>query len=492
MRRSLIPGDSVKGRAISSGIWEGFSNVFGRSLQLVKLVVLANLLSPKAFGIFTIALLTKSSLRWFSLPGIDESLIQKSENNVDEYLNTAFSIKIGRGIFLAGLTFLLAPAVANFFNEPTATDVIRVVAIAPLLGGLRNPSYMYFRKDLEFNKKVALQFLSETTNVFVAIAYALIFATVWAFVAGRLAGRIINIIGSYLIHSYRPWPEFDTPLAREMISYGKWITASGPLLFLLGQGDDVFAGWFLGTSTLGLYRVAYRIGNAPGGEITEVVKNIAFPTYSKLQGDQSKLRMGYLRTIQLTMAIIFPATVGIALVARPFVEIFMGQEWISAVPVLQILVIYSAIQAFGKINNSLLKAVGRPDINTKFQFLRLMIVAVLIFPLAELAGLLGVAAAVTIGVGATKLPHLYFSLQRAGASVKDFLSVNSPPMFASAVMGGCVFVVSHWTTAFDSRVQLISSILVGGIAYVATILLIEQYSDYELTGLLRRMVVEVI
>jgi PST family polysaccharide transporter/lipopolysaccharide exporter len=165
----LIPKGDVAERAVKSGIWVTLINVFDRILQLVKLVVLARLLAPSDFGLMGIALLTLAGLRQFSKLGIDTALIQREEDNVDEYLNTAWSMKAIRGVVIAGVAFVLAPVAAQFFNELRATDVIRVIALSPLITGLQNPGVMYLRKNLEFHKQFVYTLSSTTTNITVAI-----------------------------------------------------------------------------------------------------------------------------------------------------------------------------------------------------------------------------------------------------------------------------------------------------------------------------------
>ena len=137
IQRNLVPKGDITEQAVKSGIWVTLINVFDRILQLAKLAVLARLLAPSDFGLMGIALLTLATLEQFSQLGIDTALIQREEKRVDEYLNTAWSMKIVRGIVIAGIAFVTAPFAAQFFNEPRATDIIRVIALAPLIRGLK-------------------------------------------------------------------------------------------------------------------------------------------------------------------------------------------------------------------------------------------------------------------------------------------------------------------------------------------------------------------
>jgi PST family polysaccharide transporter/lipopolysaccharide exporter len=374
------PSGSVTDRAVQSGAWATLSNVLGRGLQLVKLVVLANLLSPEEFGLIGIALLTLAAIRRVTKLGIDEALIQRPETDVDEYLDTAWVLRSGRGIAIAAVVVAGAPVVADVFDVPAATDVIRVMALVPLLRGVQNPGIVYFRKSLEFHKEFVYQVGRAFADASVAVAAALVLGNVWALVFGALAGVLARLSLSYLVHEYRPGLAFDRKRAREMLGFGKWITLSGALVFLINEGDDAFVGWFLSAGALGLYQVAYRLSNAPATEISHVISSVIFPTYAQLQDDESSLRRAYFRTLQLTTFVAVPSAVGIAVVAPTFVPAVLGPAWTDAVPVMQLLAVWGLMRALGATTGPLFRSVGRPDIESKIQLGKLLIIAAFIYP----------------------------------------------------------------------------------------------------------------
>jgi len=88
-------------------MWSTLINVLDRILQMGKLVVLGQLLAPGDFGLMGIALLTMAALEQFSRLGFDEALIQRKEDDINEYLNTAWDEKSVVELFLAFLRSLL-------------------------------------------------------------------------------------------------------------------------------------------------------------------------------------------------------------------------------------------------------------------------------------------------------------------------------------------------------------------------------------------------
>jgi PST family polysaccharide transporter/lipopolysaccharide exporter len=190
----------------------------------------------------------------------------------------------------------------------------------------------------------------------------------------------MTLFVSYVIHGYRPRPEFHHGIATDLFDYGKWILGSGIVLFLINQGDDAFVGWYLGATALGFYQLAYRFSNAPATEVTHIISRVVFPTYSQIQTDKEKLRTGYFRTVQIVTVISFPMAVGIAVVAPTFVRAFLGEQWLPTILAMQILAFWGIIRSLGAAVGPLFNALGQPDVNTKLQTLKLVIIAIFIYP----------------------------------------------------------------------------------------------------------------
>ncbi|GAG02148.1 unnamed protein product, partial [marine sediment metagenome] len=264
------------------GVWVFTWRISQKILDLVRLIVLARLLSPNDFGLFGIALLALFALDIFSTTGFKQALIQKKEDT-KPYLDTAWTVGIIRAFFIAAILFFLAPYVGAFFKTPSVVPILKVIGIVIILESLTNISVIYFEKEFKFHKYFAYQFAGNVANFAVAICTALIFRSVWALVLGRLAGVSVACIVSYIIDPYRPRFHVDLQKARKLFTFGKWILGSNTLRFFLSQGDDGFVGKLLGSTALGFYQVAYRISNMPATQITHIISQVTFPAYSKLQ-----------------------------------------------------------------------------------------------------------------------------------------------------------------------------------------------------------------
>lgn len=471
-------------RAVKSGVWSTATNVLARLLQLLRYVVLANLLVPADFGLFGLALLALATLRTFSELGIDQALIQRAEADVDAFLDTAWSVQVLRGLVIGAVAVAAAPLVANVFNEPRLTDVLRVLAVGPLLVGLQNPGIVYFEKDLRFDRQFLHRVSSALLGAVVGIALAVVWESVWALVAAILTEYAASLVLSYVIHDYRPSPRLELDRIRELYDFGKWITGSSILVFLLNEGDDIVVGYLLGSTALGFYRTAYQFANAPATEVTHVISSVVFPAYSQLQDDAAALREGYFRTVKLTALLSLPMAAGIVVVAPTFVDALLGAKWRPAVVPMQILAVWGLLRSLGATTGPLFQATGRPDLATKIQVGKLAIVAALIYPAATEYGVAGVAAVIVLNSLVFSEPLAgYLAVRTVDGSFWRLARLLAYPAVASLLMAGSVLAARAVVPATALGFALL--VLLGVAVYAVVIAGMDRFLGYDVRGIVR-------
>jgi O-antigen/teichoic acid export membrane protein len=459
--------------------------VVDRVLQLGTVLVLARLLGPTAFGVYGIALVALHALSRLTNLGFKPALVSIPATDVDPYLDTAWTLRIGRGLVLWVVAVVLAPVVASVFGTPQVAPVMRVLGAGPLLSGLMNPGAVYFSKELAFHRKFGLRVGSRVVETVVALSVAVVEPTIWALVWGLLAYKVATMVLSYSLHDYRPRPGFDRSLAGELVEYGRWIAVSSALSYLSGEGDDAFVGWFLGGTALGLYSLSYRLSNAPATEVTHTISETVFPAYSKLQDDTESLRRGFFDTLQVTALLSVPMAIGIALVAEPFVAAVLGTAWRAMVVPLQLLAAYGLLRSLRSGTVPLFRAVGRPRLETVTRAATLGPMVVAIYPASAAYGLPGTVGAVLLGALVGTPLASVLALRIVDGGVGDFLARLAPPVTASAGMVATVVGVRSVLAGSSAVVTLVAMVAVGVVSYPAILLLAEYRFDIGLKRLHR-------
>jgi len=468
---------------VRGGIWVFALRFTNRGLGFIRTIILARLLAPEDFGLLGIAMLAIATLETFSQTGFQAALIQKKDN-VESYLDTAWTVSAIRGTILFLILFLSAPLVAGFFDSPQVVLVIRVIAISTLLSGFRNIGILYFQKELEFNKQFIYEFSATIVDLTIAITLAFILRNVWALVWGGVAANFVRFFMSYILHPYRPHVRLEKSEFKELFGFGKWVLGSSVLIFLVTQGDDIFVGKILGATALGLYQMAYLISNLPATEIAHLASQVTFPAYSKLQNDVKRLRQAYLDVLQLTAFVSIPMAGGIFILAPEFTQIFLGGKWMPMVPAMQVLVLAGLARSIANTAGTFFVATGRPQIDTLWEITRLFVLAALIYPFAMKWGLTGVSIVVFLSILVMSIGFGFTVVKITKCGGKTFLKVVFFPLISTIFM---ILLIS--TLRIGNNMVHIWKfslfIIVGILAYFGVTYLLDRFFNYGLRVLIK-------
>lgn len=471
-------------RSVKGGFWVSVMNVSQQILALGRLCILMRLLEVNDFGILGVALLTMSILSHFTTTGFRQALIQK-KIDIEEYLGTAWTLGLIRGGVLFAGTYFLAPVASLWFKNPEATNVIRAIGITFILASLSNIGTVYLVKELDFKKQYFFQICGTISDVIVAIVVVIIYRSVWALVAGKLAGEFVRLVVSYIIHPYRPKIEFDTHKAKEMWGFGKWIFGSTILAFLVNEGDDIFVGTLLGTEMLGFYQTAYRISNLPSTETIKVIGSVTFPAYSKIQDDLQRLGQAFIKVMHFTAFISFPMAGMIFLFANDFTRIVPGDKWLPMVPVMQILAIRGMIRSMGASVSHVFSAVGHPELGTRLMVLKTVILFVLIYPLTVKWGILGAAMAVTINSLMIFPLALYVSFRLLRFNIWKMLKVMILPLVSVLIMLAVMTLIRSYMVSETSIIEFTLHIVIAAGVFLSTVFLFDVLFKYGIRDIIR-------
>jgi lipopolysaccharide exporter len=378
-------------KAVRGGLWLLSLRITQQTLLIVRLAILARLLSPNDFGLMGIALLTMTVLDSLTQTGFDVALIQKKERT-DEYLDSAWTVEILRGLALFGILQLLAAPASKFFNSPDSELLIRTLGLSLVLRGFLNIGTVYFRKELEFGKQFAFEFSGRVADFVVAVVAGFILKNAWVLVLAYVAADLMRVMASYVIHPYRPRFRLEIGKAGELFHFGKWILGSSALVLLLNRGDRALIGRILGATMLGFYEMAYKISNFSATEFALVISQVTIPAYSKLQDRIGRLREGYLRVLQVTSFFSIPLAGLIVVLAPELTRALLGGKWLEAIPAMRALALGGALRSIVSTTGPVYMGIGKPSIMAK----HVCVLAAIIYPLAHHWGILGVAGAVTI------------------------------------------------------------------------------------------------
>lgn len=363
----------------------------------------------------------------------------------------------------------------KILNQAELTLVIRLMSILLLIGTFGNVGTIYFQKELDFQKLFLLHTTSSFLSIVLTIGLSLFYRNVWPLVCGYAVSVLSALFLGYYLYPYKPRLEIDLVKIGRLWNFGKWLTLSGILGFFLTHGDDLFVGKILGAGALGFYLMAYKISNLPTTEITEVLLNVTFPAYSKIQDDLFRLRAAYEKMIATVTLLTFFFSGLVCLFANDFVSFCMGSRWKPIVPCIQVLALWGCIRPLGVTSGPIFMSRGCPAYITKIQVFKLIILAGCIYPLTQRYGFTGTALAVLISSFLAQFPTMKYLKKVLLCRHRDLLSPLWLPLWGVVWMALDVILLRGFLFQRSSPPVFIFLALTALLVYFGSIWILDLF-----------------
>lgn len=397
--------DTLKGIS-----WIGLLHLVIKGITLIRVIILARLLSPTQFGTYGVATLAFAFIEIFTETGINVFLIQVKED-INKYLDTAWIVSIARGVFIFFIVIIASSFISNFFNSPDSYLLLLMISIVPLLRGFINPAVILFQKELTFEKEFWYRFSIFAVDSLVSLGFVFITRQPSGLIFGLIAGVVVEVLLSFLLA--RPLPKFIFKIesVKDVLHKGKWLTVSGIFNYIFQNGDNVVVGRILGVTPLGLYQMGYRLATIPIGESVDIISQVTFPVYSKISSDFFRLKRAFLRTSFMMFLLGLPICFLLFFFAQNLVIIILGSNWLSVVPVVRVLAVFGLVQLIAVPQTTLYNAVGKQRYGTVISFVRTFVLCATIIPLVLKFGIIGAGISAVIG-SLISLPfNIYYTLK---------------------------------------------------------------------------------
>lgn len=388
--------------------WATALRVFIRGITIIRTAVLARLLLPIDFGAFGIASMTLYLMEIFTETGINSFLIQEKDE-LKKYVSTAWLVSILRGTVISLIILGTSDFVVNFFHSPDTRYLLYITSVIPFIRGFVNPASIKFQKQLTFHKEFFYRLAIIVPETIATIGFVWFNHSPLGMIQGLIVSALVEVVLSFVL--IRPWPklEFNVAQIKLVLSRGKWVTGYGLLDYIYSQGDNIVVGRVLGQTPLGIYQNAYKICALPLTELVNVFYTVTFPLFAKLSGDARRLRQGVIKSFSVLFILNFAFSAIIYFFARQLVDLLLGPNWVSAVPVIRVLAFLGLVRGTANSFNSLFMALKKAQYVTIITFCSTIGLLVSIYPLVTKYGIVGAGYSAMIGAGLALPIAAYFT-----------------------------------------------------------------------------------
>lgn len=368
----MAESQKLKQQIIRATKWSALSELASKAMAPLVFVVLARMLTPEDFGVAAAAAIVVSFSQVFWDAGLGKALIQR-EGEIETAANVVFWSNACLSMVIYGLLFVLSDIVALIFKDPRIAAVLRVQGVQLILAALGSVQTALFQRQFNFKTLFWVRLLTTTFPALASIPLAWMGYSYWALVAGSISGAIVQLLVLWILSQWRPRLTYDFVLARQLFSFGVWVTGSGLLGWFYLWADSLVVGAFLDVHSLGLYRTGNALILMVFGCLLNPILPILYSALSRMQNNFVRLRESLLQATKIIAAISLPVAFGLYLVSEPLSVLLFGTQWPGVGQVIGVMALMRGISWVVAANTEAYRALGRPDLETKIMLLMLML-----------------------------------------------------------------------------------------------------------------------
>jgi O-antigen/teichoic acid export membrane protein len=458
---------------VKSGLkWNLINQLVSQVIFVWFGIYLARILGPNAYGLIGMITVFSGFANLFIDFGFSSAIIYDPKLTAEK-TSSVFWFNLFIGVFVYLIFFLVSPLLASFYGVQELSNLTRVVTVSLIFNSLSGVPNSLISKSISFKEKVQAGWISTILSYIIGFILAFKGYGVWSLVTQSLVFSFVNLVLIWRIAKFLPKNHFSLSDIKSLVSYGGGIAGTNLFGYLTRNLDNLLIGKLLGEASLGIYSKSYSLMMLPIKNISSVFTKVLFPAFSKIQNQREKIAFYYLKTTKLIALITFPLMFGLFSVASEFVLIFLGPNWVDAIPIVKMLSLLGAIQSVLTLNGVVYNSLGKSVTAFKVTLiLNLVLIPSWIIGI-KLNGLNGLALAYLLIGSLGSIPILTKALSYINLTVLNQLKNLFNIIFSSiAIIVSCA--VFDLFFSFSLGVNLVYKIIIGSFVYIVLIFLTEK------------------
>ena len=454
------------------------SRVISQGTQLALFLVAARILAPADFGVFSLAVAVSSLLSIFGAAGWSEFVLGRTGN--EKATNQAIAYAVVSGYLLATIGLACAALALFVFKAPIFSILILTFAAMLFLAPItRTYGAILVRRQ----KVLAFSFIMIVSDLVGLAAGVAGLMAGWNIIALGVAKFVTQIatFAGLLVTLRKPVRlELRGGYAAEIFEVSRSILTSRVITFISGNSSTFIVGMFLGLSSVGYFRAAERVVNAISEMLFEPMRLISWVMFRQAADGATSpddvremLAQEGRYVFPLMILCAAPVFIGLAVISDDIVNVFLGETWLPAAPVVTVLAVSALLFTPSIADAPLLTISGKIKVLPPVALFHAVVTVIIFFVFTQF-GLIAAAFARLGSAGVAFLASLWMQGKHAGAPWWA-AAKSSAPVYVGAI-GLIIAVVfaNRWLVEQDyslvSRVSL--EVFVGAVAYFLVILMV--------------------
>ncbi len=455
---------------------------FGFALFAIQ----APLLGPRAFGLITLVMIFVGFCEHVLEVASTDALISVREIDARHYstmtaTNAVLSTGLGLGVFI------LAHRIAVEFREPELEQILRCMAVLPLISALATAPNAASRRDMHFRPLAIRVIVSVIAGGATGLALTFLHFGVWALVWQAIVQRAVNVGVLWGIVAIPFRLGFSRPHFLELWRYGGPMLLSQSLSWGAGQIPRFILGLYLTASELGLFSLAARTSEIVLMVAISPAFGVARVQFRAYFEDAAGLREAVQRQLRHTAVLAFPLCAGGAAVMPVLFRVWLDSRWNEGVPAAQcmLLGVMPYVTHYG-LSAALLAMNQQSKIaaNSAVQSMTTVVVTILFAPF----GLNPATAAIAARPLVTAVVPMAFARREIGLAMGAVLRAQAPVLGATVTMAALVLGLEYVLAGRMNDLPLLALLVAAGATAYALLIrsLMPELAAGFIDGLRRR------
>ena len=337
--------------------WSAVDYVSVQAIQFFISIIIARLVAPSAYGVIVMVQVFVSFAQLFIDSGLKNALIQKKDRtDIDFY--TMFIFNLGVALFFYAVLFIVAPYIADFYNQPVLADLTRVIGLSMVLSSLSITQLARLQILLDFKTQAKARVLSVIISGIIGIGCAYHGMEVWALAIQGVVGAFVTSVLLMYFSRWMPRWRFSYQSFKHLAIFGSKLLFGNILTMFYIQITNLIIGKVYTPAQLAYYNRGFALSQLPSTSIVGVISQTVFPIYCELQSDKRNLLVAYNKYTRLSCLIIFPVLSIVGVFAFPLTIVLLTERWVGMAEYLSIFCLVFSFYPIFTNGGQIVMAVG--------------------------------------------------------------------------------------------------------------------------------------
>lgn len=473
---------NLKQSATSGLLWKLVEKGGTQIIQFIVSLILARLISPEEYGIVGLLTIFIALSDIIIQQGLVTALIQKKNTTELDY-SSVFWVNFLFSIFIYIILYLIAPLIAEFYNEQALISIMRVISLNVIIGSLSSVHYTILVKKLDFKKSFFRGLSNTITYGLIGIVLGSLGFGAWSLVFARIAGTAASTLTSFLTVRWKPSLHISLNNINSMFNFSSKLLLTSIANTIFNNIHSLIIGRFFSKSDLGYYQRGQQIPQTVLTAIDGSLSEVLYPTFSIIQDNLSLLKAAMRRSLKISLYVVLPLLAGLYATAEPLILILLTDKWELSIPFLRLSCIICAFWPLSAREHAL-NAIGKSNVTLKLSIINKSITLIFIFICLPL-GIYAIMYSTIFASFISLFISCYYINRYIHYTVREFIRDILPIILLSVSM--CFIIYFFNFLAIPLFLKLSLQTIIGVIIYLLGSYILKLESFYYILDLLKKI-----